>query len=241
MRAHTPRKSALDRLHELGGKPRIRTISTPQSDPSRVAITFDGVHDGARATRISIRARDLKRLSLVPGMVLDAETLEALKRAVRLDMAHRAALASLQRAPCSRRRLIERLSRRGAQDRAILETVCDELSAAGILNDEASARSAARAMVARRPAGKRLIEQKLRAKGIAPATAKAAAEEAVADRDPLTDATALARKRLRTMSPDLERHVVVRRLSGVLARGGFDPDVCRRAIERAVGESIDDA
>lgn len=241
MRAHKPRKSALDRLHEVGAKPRITTLGTPRNDPSRVVITFDGVSDGARATRISVRARDIKQLSLVPGMVLDADTLEALKRAVRLDMAHRAALASLQRAPCSRRRLIERLSRRRTHDLAILEAVCDELDAAGILNDEANARSAARAMVARRPAGKRLIEQKLRAKGIAPATAKAAAEEAVADRDPVEDATALARKRMRTMSPDLERHVVVRRLSGALARGGFDPDVCRRAIERAVGESIDDA
>lgn len=235
--AHKPRKKALERLHELGPDPVVYSVNSGVNDPSRVVIVFEGVHAGVRGTSVTVRARDAEGLRLRAGSQLDEVTLEALRGCVRREMTRRAALASLQRSMCSRRRLTERLVRRG-HDREVVRGVCEELVAAGILNEEAMAMSAARSM-ARKASGARLIEQKLRARGIDAGTAKRAATEATADRDPLEDAAELARKKLRGMSRDLERVVVVRRLSGALARRGFDADVCRRAVERVLGEQVE--
>lgn len=239
MRAHKPRKNALERLHEVGPKPVVFSLKPLAKDPTRLVITFDGVRENVRGVSVTVRARDAEGIGLRVGREIRGEALDALKNCVRREMARRAALASLQRSMCSKKRLMERLSRRG-HDRAILEGVCEELRAAGILDEEAMARSAARSMAARRASGVRLIEQKLRSRGIDGETAQRAAREATADRDPLEDATALARKKLAGMSGGLERVVVVRRLSGALARRGFDADVCRRAVERVMGERVVD-
>jgi SOS response regulatory protein OraA/RecX len=55
--------------------------------------------------------------------------------------------------------------------------------------------------------------------------------------DPLGPALDLARRKLRTMGGRVEEQAAARRIYSLLARRGFDPDVCRGVTNRVVGDA----
>ncbi|MCH7962063.1 MAG: regulatory protein RecX [Planctomycetes bacterium] len=148
--------------------------------------------------------------------------------------ARRYAAALLGQRAYSRKKLIDRMTRKGFDD-AVAQRVAERFVSAGVLDDAALAAVMVRAEIARKPAGPFLLEMKLVAKGIDRATARDAANEALADRDLAADALALATKRLAAISPSLEDATRRRRVYASLARRGFSPDICRVAVERAMG------
>lgn len=113
-----------------------------------------------------------------------------------------------------------------ATARALADQEIRRLAAAGLLDDAAYAEHRGRAL---RQAGssRRAAAVKLAAKGVAPATARAAlGDDAEAE---LAAALVTARKRrigpFRTREPDPVREL------GVLARAGFSRDIARRALD----------
>jgi regulatory protein len=102
-----------------------------------------------------------------------------------------------------------------------------------VLDDEALGGALIRAANARRPAGPRLLRAKLHQRGIPQATVDRLL--AAADADP-ADATAraleLARKKHRSLDPQLPPATRARRLWGLLARRGFEPETIRDALNQ---------
>ncbi len=143
------------------------------------------------------------------------------------------AMRSLALRPLSRRDLVNRLAARGAGS-AIAERVAQEMESAGFLNDAAYAEALVRSVTRSRPAGSRLLESKLRAKGVEREAAAAAVRKAASESDPLAEAIILASRRARLAPPKLDPRARARRLLGLLARRGFAPGVAAEAVRRAL-------
>jgi len=201
----------------------ITALKPRVTDPSRVGVVVDG------RVAVTVGLEDLVGVGV--GDEWGGELRDRLIEAGMFDSAKGYALNALSRKPMSRGGLKLKFRQRRVSDE-IAERVLDGLEQAGLINDELYAGQAARTEVSRRPAGKRLIEAKLRAKGIDPATARAAAAEATADRDPVDDAVRLIEKKARLLRDDPV--TAKRRLGGLLARRGFDYEVARAAIERVL-------
>ena len=107
-----------------------------------------------------------------------------------------------------------------------------------ILDDRRFAESLVRKQLGSKPAGKRVLVARLRQRGIDPTPANHAAGQALEGRDGLRDAIDLARRRLGTMKPGLDPQLVQCKVFAYLARRGFEPEVCRSAVE-AAAEKID--
>ncbi|MEL6329379.1 MAG: RecX family transcriptional regulator [Planctomycetota bacterium] len=150
------------------------------------------------------------------------------------EAAYALALRMLGVRASSRRRLGERLARRGFE-REVVEAVVERLVSNGIIDDAALAESVARVSFENSPTGRRLVEAKLLRRGIDRGVAESAARDAAGDRDALADARRLAARKLRTMPASLEPDAVRRRLLGALSRRGFEPEIAREAAEAEIG------
>ncbi len=144
------------------------------------------------------------------------------------------AMRSLASRPLSRRGLLDRLIARGASA-ATAGRVADEMERAGFLDEQAYAEALVRSVTRSRPAGSRLLESKLRAKGVERQAADAALRKASEESDPLAGAMALALRRSGAMSAKLDTRTRARRLLGLLARRGFEPGVAAEAVRRTLG------
>lgn len=149
------------------------------------------------------------------------------------ELAKQAALDALARRPHSRHELRTKLVRKGhdAQD---IEHALDVAERLGLIDDEQYAQEVARIELSRKPAGRSFLESKLRSKGVPAEIAARTARDATEPRDELSDAVSLIERT--ASSSSLEPHVLRRRLGARLARRGFSPDVCRRAVERVLGQ-----
>jgi regulatory protein len=105
----------------------------------------------------------------------------------------------------------------------------------GYVNDADFARYWTENRVQHKPRGRRLLEQELRQKGLAPDLVRETLDEAELDED--ESALALARDRLRRGSDaKLDPAVRQRRLSGFLARRGYSYDVTKRVMKQVFAE-----
>lgn len=194
------------------------------------------------------------------GAVLDEQLIDAILRAQARTDARYWALRILSRSAVSRGGLIVKLQRKGRGrsgsrgegggaagiDLATATRIADDLQAKGFLDDRRYAESVVAAELRRKPAGARLLEMKLRAKRIEPGVAREVVAAAIAeqrtnlrdrDEDPLAPALDLARRKLRTMDGGggrVDEQAAARRIYSLLARRGFDPDVCREVTRRAI-------
>ncbi len=223
------------------------TASVAQVSPGTVVMQVRPVGKGGpgpkrctvrigREIKLVLDERDVDRLGIAPGMAWTPGLAEAVLEALAVGRARSLALQALRRRPMTRGMVADVLVRRGVQ-REVAQRVSVELAERGVINDAAFADAAARAMVDRRPAGKRLIEAKLRGKRVDGPEAKRAAEAALAGHDALADAIAVARRHARSMPPKLDTIARQRRLLGALARRGFEADICRRAVSEVLGKS----
>ncbi len=181
----------------------------------------------------------LDHLPLATGAPWTDELAQSLADAQQCSNARTLARAILSRRPLARRALIERLRRRG-HDAAHAEDAADYAVRIGLLDERAAAEAILHRTLHAKPAGRVLLESRLRQGGVDPDTAGSAVRDALASRDPVEDAVAIATKRLRAMRT-LAPEVAKRRLYGVLARRGFEADVCHAAITRVLQDDADGA
>lgn len=204
----------------------VTRIGNPSRTGSR-AVYAKG--DSGRSQRVAtLTDASLAALGIAPGTAWTSTLADQAERAALVFRIKRDAYRVVGRSAVSRQRLIDRLKRKGHDPQAAAD-VADDLVARGLIDDEAFAINAAIAMSTR--AGKRLVEAKLRARGIDQKTATRAAGKAAGERDGQADAMRLARARLKRMSDKVEPEARRRRLYGLLARRGYDPDVCRSVVE----------
>jgi len=155
------------------------------------------------------------------------------ERSTDLEAAREAALKLLERARRTRSDLARRLAERG-YDAPTIEQALERLARVGLVDDVEYARAFLHERLGRRAAGRRRLEQELRARGVTPADV-AGAFERLAEEDPgardeveaARRAVAQAERRYRGLDPQLRR----RRLYALLARRGFDPDTIAAALE----------
>ena len=163
-------------------------------------------------------------------------------RAASEDAAKEAALKLLERGPRTEREIVDRLLGRGFVPDAV-EGAVARLRRVSLLDDRAFVRAFVRTELTRRPQGRRLLETKLRRRGV-PAALLAELDELLArDRD-LTEqrltseferaARAAAGLRRRYAGkPEEERR---RKLASALMRRGFSWDTIRDLIGEAPTE-----
>jgi regulatory protein len=211
-----------------GGAVRTRTGAA-----GRVSLLVGG-------RSVAVLSADLvESLGLRRGAKWTPELALRVARALEKDIAQQAAGRLLAVRDRSKGELLSRLARRGVKT-ADAESLVADLARRGGVDDERFASALARSVVRARPAGAALIRARLRAKRVDRDTAERAAREALAGRDPLADATALATKKARAMPPSLDARARARRLTGLLARRGFDADTVERAVRRVLGGAHED-
>jgi regulatory protein len=143
---------------------------------------------------------------------------------------HDRALGLLAVRPRSRRELERRLL--GARfEPDEVEDVLVRLERVGLVDDEAFARQFAEHRFGSRKEGSRAVLQGLRAAGIAPSLAKTAARDAPGDDEERADELARSRvSRLEGVSPEK----AFARLSSLLMRRGYGPEIARGAARKAL-------
>jgi len=196
--------------------------STPQSKGQRKAK--------GKPKTVKVATLDqgtIERLGIAPGVAWTPELASAAQQTSSRVLSKQDAVAILSRSAVTRKRLVERLTRRG-HDKSQAEQAAVWCDQHGLINDDAFAASVATS--ASRKAGVRGVEAKLRRKGVSATTARSAAKAADAQRDPTGDATRLAQARLpRLLKLDAQSRQ--RRLYAFLARKGFDHGDIARAVK----------
>ena len=209
------------------GSEKITGLPVCRDDPARVTV----IVSSKRIGRILNESRD--RHGLVKGMRWSPELHEALFEELTRQNALRSALRMLTLSARSRADLERSLIGRGHPREAAVWGV-EKMDAMGALDDELFAAGLVRRELIRKPAGRRLLESKLRAKGVSDEITRRVIDEALDDRDPYEDAMKIATRSARAMSGSLEHEKRYRRLTGKLARRGFDADVVRRVVEEVL-------
>jgi regulatory protein len=211
----------------------VTSIEAQKHATTRYSIFLDGEF----AFRIG---RDLLLESgLAKGEHLDRERLDAILARDAIDRALSTAMRALDQRMQSSRELHTRLMRKGFEPETI-DRALEKLSEYGYLNDERFAELWIENRLAHRPRGKRMLEQELRQKGIDRQTV----DETVAamDIDDQAAALELARKRMKSVQ-GLPLDEQKKKLTGMLARRGFDYGVIRTTLETVLGapaEEFDD-
>ena len=146
-------------------------------------------------------------------------------------------LRRLEAAPRTRGELARTLRERGVPD-DVAGGVLDRFEEVGLVDD----RMFARMWVESRHAGRGLSARALRAellrKGVDPEIVSEAVA-AVSDADEVAAATALARRKARSLQ-GLPTATQVRRLAGALARKGYGPGVASRVVREVLDGRDDD-
>jgi regulatory protein len=149
---------------------------------------------------------------------------------------HDRALGLLAVRPRSRRELERRLLAARFEPEEV-QDVLTRLERVGLIDDEAFARQYAEQRFGARKEGSRGVEQGLRAAGIAPALAATAAEGAAEDDEERAADLALSRaSRLTGVAPQK----AFTRLSSLLMRRGYSPEIARSAARKALEISFED-
>jgi regulatory protein len=119
----------------------------------------------------------------------------------------------------------------------LVEGAIERLVELGILDDEAFARAWVESRDRARPRGERAIREELRLKGIDRATIDAVLEERRSGEDAEPDRDAAERlleRNMRSLARVADPRQRRARAYALLARNGFDPDVCREVAAQVV-------
>jgi regulatory protein len=143
---------------------------------------------------------------------------------------HERALGLLAVRPRSRRELERRLLQARFEP-AEVRDVLQRLERVGLIDDEAFARQYAEHRFGVRREGRRAVANGLRAAGISPSLAAAASEESPDDEE--ARAGELARSRASRLT-GVEPATAFSRLTSLLMRRGYSPEIARRAAREAL-------
>lgn len=143
---------------------------------------------------------------------------------------HERALGLLAVRPRSRRELERRLLGARFEPEEVRE-VLTRLERVGLVDDDAFARQYAEHRFGARKEGSRAVAQGLRAAGIDPSLAEAVSQEALDDdEERATDLARARASRLVGVAPDK----AFARLSSLLMRRGYSPEIARSAARKAL-------
>jgi regulatory protein len=173
---------------------------------------------------------------IAKGEFLDQERLDAILAKDAVDRAVSASMRALDQRMQTGKELRTRLMRKGFEPETI-DAALARLVEYGYLNDERFAELWIENRLTHRPRGKRMLEQELRQKGVdRQIVDETVASMEIDDRDAALE---LARKRLRSVD-GLPLDEQKKKLTGILARRGFDYGVIRTTLEQVLGEQIDE-
>lgn len=209
------------------GSATLTELRTVRDDPACVWVLLDGV-----------RAGILDRQSAAgigPPTPWTVALADRLDEEVRRRLCDRSAVRLLAARMRSREGLVRALVQRG-HARETAAACADRFAGLGALDDARYAEVMVRNELARKPAGRRLLEARLRAHGITGPDARRVLDKALEDRDEAADALRVARAVARSLRPGADAQAARRRLSARLARRGFSSDAVRSAVEAVLGE-----
>jgi len=208
----------------LDGSAKITSLRPCTQDPARIRVAVE------RRTLGRILIETKAKHGLEVGTAWTEDLAQALGEELARGNAYRAAVRILTKRAKSGQELRRKLREYGYEPDAS-DWAIERLTELGVLNDEEYARAVVRSQLSRKPAGRRLLAGKLREKGIEQAIIDRVLDEALEDRDTLEDARKLAQQAARSISDRHDTEVRKRRITGRLARRGFDFDVIRRAVD----------
>ncbi len=148
---------------------------------------------------------------------------------------HERALGLLAVRARSRRELERRLLQAGFASEEVTD-VLDRLISVGLIDDEAFARQVAEHAFDVKRSGRRAVASTLAAAGVPTEVIQGVLDQTAGDDD--ARAVELARSRASRMG-SIEPAKAFTRLTSLLMRRGYDPEVARRAAHRAL--ALDDA
>jgi regulatory protein len=155
-------------------------------------------------------------------------------------VARRILLDQLTGQPRSRSELARSLAKKRVPE-PLAARLLDRFEEVGLVDDAAFAREWVRSRQSSRGLARRVLAQELRRKGVDDQTARDALDE-VDPQDEVESARRLVHRKLRGMA-SLDRDVVIRRLTGMLARKGYSASLAFRVVREAVevvGHEVDD-
>jgi len=208
---------------------RISALHPTQRDPTRLTVKVNGRSVGTLSTKL------VDDLGLAVGDVWTEHLRTTLRGALKYDKAFRAATSRLARRPMSRGQ-IERKLRDLDHEAEVIAQVLERLDQLELIDDQKFGEIVVRETMRAKPAGPRLLRQKLMQKGVDRALIDGLVDEATSDDDQQAEsAKELVRKKL----PSLQRVDAAtrqRRVYGLLARRGFTGDAVRAAMELLKGD-----
>lgn len=205
----------------------ITAIKSQERNPERVNIFLDGEY------ALAISRDELISRGLRIGQTLTVDDVGALRAVDLVSKATESALRLLGVRPRAEQELRDRLKQKGYEPETI-DRALDRIRNWGYLDDADFARRWVDNRIEHRPRSKRLLAMELRQKGVDRETISNTIEET--EFDEADAATELARKAVAKMS-SLDPEVARRRITGQLARRGFDYATIRTALERVLGEN----
>ncbi len=205
----------------------ITAITPTTKDPNRASIKVGR----RRVTTLSDSL--IAELGLTIGEIWDDALASRIAGAQQYDQALRYAMNRLNRRALSTTQLSDKLRQAGF-DEPVTQRVIDHLGELNVLDDEALGRVLIEEIIAHKPAGSRLLHQKLMQRGLDRDLADRLINQACHPQDEVAEAAMLAAGRLVTMR-SLDGATRRRRLWSMLGRRGFDPETIEAALE-----SLDD-
>jgi len=207
----------------------VTSIEAQKHATTRYSIFLDGEFSFGIGRDLLIES------GLAKGEYLDKQRIDSILARDAIDRAVTTAIRALEQRMQTGRELRTRLMRKGFEPETI-DAALAKLTDVGYLNDERFAELWIENRLAHRPRGKRMLEQELRQKGID----RQIVDETVSgmEIDDRTAALEVARKRLKSVQslpPDEQK----KKLTGILARRGFDFGVIRTTLECVLGEPLD--
>jgi regulatory protein len=202
---------------------RITSITPTARDPQRATVRV------GRKVVATLSMKQIDELGLSVDQPWDEALAQRVERAAQHDKAMRKAMNRLGRRAMSQRDLDRKL-RDLAFDEPTRQSVLDRLVELKYLDDEAFGRALIRETQRAKPAGPRLLRQKLFQKGLDRTLIDRLLAETRDQADAEAGALALARKRLAQMDR-LDPPTRGRRLYGLLARRGFEPETINSVME----------
>lgn len=212
--------------------PLITQIKTTRRRPDRRSVYLDGAF--AFACHLNVIAR----FGLREGLTLSENDLIRIRQGeVRQECFDRA-LKYLEKRLHSRKELTDKL-RRQEYPPDLIESVMDQLSQMGYVNDKRFAEIRLEAAAHYKKQGPHRARSELIKKGIEPELARRTTEQVYESHDNMKVARELARKKLASLS-GLEPQQARRRLYAMLLRRGFDYNTIRPVVEEVLGRIDDD-
>jgi regulatory protein len=215
----------------LPAQGRITDIQQQQRNPERVNVFLDG------AFAFAISREDAMMHGLRIGRELTVDEVGEFRAHDLVSKATESALRLLAVRPRAEQELRDRLKRKEYEP-ATIDLAIERVRNWGYLDDADFARRWVDNRLEYRPRSKRMLELELRQKGVDRETIETTMEET--DIDEVAAATELARKAFAKMS-GLDPVAARRRITGQLARRGFDYGTIRSALEQALGSIDEDA